>query len=62
MAERREVVLGLVGAGFAEVTQGIEPGETVVVKGVTRVVAGSKVQVVPNDAATGSSAEDPGGP
>ena len=62
MAERREVVLGLVGAGFAEVTQGIEPGETVVVKGVTRVVAGSKVQVVPDDAATGSSAEDPGGP
>jgi len=62
MAERREVALGLVGAGFAEVTQGIEPGETIVVKGVTRVVAGSKVQVVPNDAATGSSAEDPGGP
>jgi len=36
-----------VGAGFAEVTEGVEPGETVVIKGVNRVVDGSKVQVVP---------------
>ena len=47
IARRRTVVLGLVGAGFAEVTEGIEPGETVVIKGVNRVVDGSKVQVVP---------------
>jgi membrane fusion protein (multidrug efflux system) len=47
IAERRAVVLGKVGAGFAEITAGIEPGETIVIKGVTRVVAGSKVQVVP---------------
>jgi membrane fusion protein (multidrug efflux system) len=47
IAQRRTVVLGLVGAGFAEVTEGIEPGETVVIKGVNRVVDGSKVQVVP---------------
>ena len=47
IAQRRTVVLGLVGAGFAEVTEGVEPGETVVVKGVNRVVDGSKVQVVP---------------
>ena len=47
IAQRRTVVLGLVGAGFAEVTEGVEPGETVVIKGVNRVVDGSKVQVVP---------------
>ena len=47
IAQRRTVVLGLVGAGFAEVTEGIEPGETVMIKGVNRVVDGSKVQVVP---------------
>jgi RND family efflux transporter MFP subunit len=46
IAHRRSIVLGLVGAGFAEVTQGIEPGETVVIGGVARVVDGSKVQVV----------------
>jgi len=57
VAERRAIVLGLVGAGFAEVTEGLEPGETVVVKGVTRVVAGSKVQVVPRDAVAGAPAE-----
>lgn len=49
IAQRRTVVLGLVGAGFAEVTEGIEPGETVVTKGVNRVVDGSKVQVVPTE-------------
>jgi RND family efflux transporter MFP subunit len=48
IAHRRAIVLGSVGAGFAEVTEGIEPGETVVIKGVNRVVDGSKVQVVPN--------------
>jgi membrane fusion protein (multidrug efflux system) len=57
VAERRAIVLGPVGAGFAEVTEGLEPGETVVVKGVTRVVDGSKVQVVPRDAVAGTPAE-----
>jgi membrane fusion protein (multidrug efflux system) len=47
IAQRRTVVLGLVGAGFAQITEGIEPGDTVVIKGVNRVVDGSKVQVVP---------------
>ncbi len=47
IAQRRSIVLGTVGAGFAEVAEGIEPGETVVTKGVTRVVDGSRVQVVP---------------
>ncbi len=49
IARRRAIVLGPVRAGFAEVLEGIEPGETVVTKGVTRVVDGSKVQVVPDD-------------
>ena len=47
IAQRRTVVLGLVGAGFAQITEGIEPGDIVVIKGVNRVVDGSKVQVVP---------------
>jgi membrane fusion protein (multidrug efflux system) len=62
VAQRRAIVLGSVGAGFAEVTEGLEPGETVVIKGVTRVVDGSKVQVVPQDAAAGSSTEQAGPP
>ena len=57
VAERRVIVLGRVGAGFAEILDGIEPGETVVIKGVTRVVAGSKVQVVPEDEVAPSPAE-----
>lgn len=51
IAQRRSIVLGTVGAGYAEVAEGIEPGETVVAKGVTRVVDGSKVLVVPEDSA-----------
>ena len=57
IARRRAIELGTVGAGFAEVVQGVEPGEMVVVKGVTRVVDGSKVQVVPLDSARASSTE-----
>jgi membrane fusion protein (multidrug efflux system) len=57
IAERRAIVLGSVGAGFAEVTEGIEPGETVVTKGVNRVVDGSRVQVVPVDSANPSPKE-----
>ena len=57
VAHRRPIVLGPVRAGFAEVADGIEPGELVVTKGVTRVVDGSKVLVVPEESATASSAE-----
>ena len=59
VAHRRAIVLGPVRAGYAEVIRGIEPGEVIVSKGVTRVVDGSKVQVVPEDPATASSAEAP---
>ncbi len=62
IAERRAIVLGVVGAGFAEVTQGLEPGETVVVKGVTRVVDGSKVQVISDNALSAKSTEQTGEP
>ena len=55
IAQRRAIVLGPVRAGFAEVARGIEPGETIVVKGVTRVVDGSKVQVVPPESAAAST-------
>jgi len=54
IAHRRAIVLGVVGAGFAEVTEGIEPGEAVVIKGVNRVVDGSRVHVVDVDSATAS--------
>ena len=57
LAWRRSIVLGPVRAGFAEVTEGIEPGDTVVIKGVNRVVHGSKVQVVPVDSSSGSPSE-----
>jgi membrane fusion protein (multidrug efflux system) len=57
IAQRRSIVLGTVGAGFAEVAEGIEPGETVVTKGVTRVVDGSKVQVVPVEPAAAPPTE-----
>lgn len=62
IARRRVVELGSVRAGFAEVIRGVESGETVVVKGVTRVVDGSKVQVVPLDTATASSSQTPSEP
>jgi len=54
VARRRAIQLGSVRAGYAEVTEGLAPGETVVVKGVTRVVDGSKVQIVPPDTDTES--------
>lgn len=57
IARRRAIELGSVGAGFAQVVQGLQAGETVVVKGVTRVVDGSKVQVVPVESARASSSE-----
>jgi RND family efflux transporter MFP subunit len=49
LAKRRPIVLGAVRAGNAEVAEGIEPGEVVISKGVTRVVDGSEVQIVPVD-------------
>jgi len=52
LAHRRTIELGPVRAGFAEVAEGIKPGETIVTKGVTRVVDGSKVIVVPVAPAT----------
>jgi len=58
IARRRVIVLGPVRAGLAEVARGIEPGETVVVKGVTRVVDGSKVQVVPLESAAASAEQN----
>jgi membrane fusion protein (multidrug efflux system) len=57
IAQRRPVVLGDVRAGHAEVERGLRAGEVVVSKGVTRVVDGSKVRVVPDDSATASSEE-----
>lgn len=57
IAQRRAVVLGDVRAGHAEVERGLRAGEVVVSKGVTRVVDGSKVRVVPDDSATASSQE-----
>jgi len=51
IAKRRAIVLGPVRDGFAEVVDGLHPGEIVVSKGVTRVVDGSKVQVVQAESA-----------
>jgi membrane fusion protein (multidrug efflux system) len=61
-AKRRSIVLGTVREGFAEVIAGLAPGETVVSKGVTRVVDGSQVQVVPVESATVTSTEQIGEP
>ncbi len=57
IAHRRTVSIGAVRGGFAEIEAGLNVGETVVTKGVARVVDASKVLVVPLEAATASSAE-----
>lgn len=57
IARRQEVAIGSVRGGYAEVTQGLNAGDTVVIKGVTRVVDASKVLVVPLEAATASTSE-----
>jgi membrane fusion protein (multidrug efflux system) len=57
VAHRRAIVLGPVRTGHAEVVEGLRPGEVVVSKGVTRVVDGSKVRIVPEDSATASTEE-----
>ncbi len=49
IAYRRAIALGPVGAGFAEVVDGLKPGEVVISEGVTRVVDESKVRVVPEE-------------
>lgn len=59
VAHRREIDLGPVRAGYAEVVRGVAPGEVIVSKGVTRVVDGSKVRIVPEDSATASTADPP---
>lgn len=59
IARRREIGLGAVRAGYAEVIRGVEPGEVIISNGVTRVVDGSKVRIVPSDAATASTADAP---
>lgn len=62
IAKRRAIVLGPVRGGFGEVMEGLQPGETVVSKGVTRVVDGSKVRVVPVESDTTSSPSHIGEP
>lgn len=52
IAHRRAVALGPIREGHAEVVEGLRAGELVISKGVTRVVDGSKVRVVPEDSET----------
>ncbi len=47
IARRRSVYLGEIRAGHAEVLDGIAEGDVVISEGVTRVVDGSEVRVVP---------------
>jgi RND family efflux transporter MFP subunit len=49
LAKRRSIVVGAVRDGYAEVIEGVETGDVVISKGVTRVVDGSEVQIVPPD-------------
>lgn len=47
VASRREVTLGPMKEGLVELKGGVDVGDLIVTKGVTRVVDGSKVMVVP---------------
>jgi membrane fusion protein (multidrug efflux system) len=49
LAKRRAIVLGPVRAGYAEIVEGVAPGDTVISDGVTRVVDGAEVNIVPDD-------------
>lgn len=49
IANRRSIILGPIRAGHAEVIEGVKPGDVVISKGVTRVVDGSEVHIVPVD-------------
>lgn len=57
IARRHSIVLGEVEGGYAEVVRGAGPGDVVVSKGVTRVVDGSKVRIVPDDSVAASRGE-----
>jgi RND family efflux transporter MFP subunit len=57
VAKRRPIALGAAEGGYAEVVEGAAPGDVVVSKGVTRVVDGSKVRVVPEDSVAASTEE-----
>ncbi len=61
IARRQAVVIGSVRGGFAEIKEGLKVGDTVVIKGVARVVDASKVLIVPVESATALSeqAEEP---
>ena len=58
IAHRRAVTLGQIRGGLAEVIHGVQEGDLVVTKGVTRVVDESKVLVVPPEEATASEPND----
>ncbi len=58
VAHRRAVTLGSIRDGLAEVIEGVEEGDLVVTNGVTRVVDGSKVLVVPPEEAAASQPND----
>ena len=57
IARRRAVSIGSVRGGFAEIKEGLSAGDTVVIKGVTRVVDASKVLVVPVESVTAPTTE-----
>ena len=61
IARRQAISIGSVRGGFAEIKEGLNVGDTVVIKGVARVVDASKVVVVPVESATASTeqAEEP---
>lgn len=58
IAHRRAVTLGQIRGGLAEVIHGVEEGDLVVTKGVTRVVDESKVLIVPLEEAAASEPND----
>ena len=62
VAHRRQVAVGSIRGGLAVITQGLEPGETVVIKGVARVVDASTVLVVPVESATAATSEQADAP
>ncbi|MEO0488782.1 MAG: multidrug transporter, partial [Cyanobacteria bacterium J06659_2] len=51
MVERREVQRGIQGLNGVEILSGIEPGELVVTEGINRLVDGTLVEVVSEEAA-----------
>jgi membrane fusion protein (multidrug efflux system) len=45
IARRRPVRIGLTSGGLAQITEGLEPGEFVVVQGLTEVTDGTPVVI-----------------